>query len=274
VSLTRAQTKALLEGAALRPKRKYGQNFVVDANTLARIVRLSGVEAGESVLEIGTGLGALTEALLSAGCRVTSLEVDPDLVALAAGRAELEGARLVSGDALVVGLDELAPVSQGPWTMVANLPYNVATHVIVRCLEEAPQISKILVMIQAEVGERLAAKAGEEAYGALSVRVAYHAQAKVLGRVPPSVFVPQPKVESVLVSLTRRDRPAVDPALVSEDALFSLVRQAFAQRRKMLRRSLAGRVGDEAFERAGVAPTARPEELDLEAWGRLAQAVS
>jgi 16S rRNA (adenine1518-N6/adenine1519-N6)-dimethyltransferase len=137
-------------------------------------------------------------------------------------------------------------------------------------LDGVPAITRMLVMVQREVGERLAASAGDEAYGAVSVKVAYWATAKLVGRIGPTVFLPQPKVDSALVAVERRAVPAVDPAVVGPERLFSVVRTGFGQRRKMLRRSLAGVVAPEAFAAAGVAPESRPEELDVEAWGRLA----
>jgi 16S rRNA (adenine1518-N6/adenine1519-N6)-dimethyltransferase len=272
VSPSRAATAALLEQAGLVPKRKFGQNFVVDANVTTKIARLAGVAEGDAVLEIGPGLGALTEALLAAGCRVTALEIDEALVALLEQRPELAGARIVAGDALEADLGVLTPAAEGPWACVANLPYNVATPLVLRILEEVPSITRLLVMVQAEVGERLAAGVGDDAYGAVSLRVDYHATATVVGRVPPTVFLPRPKVDSALVAIERRPRPAVDPAVASEEEIFALVRIAFGQRRKMLRRSLAGLLDEAAFETAGVAPTQRPEELDLGAFARLAAA--
>jgi len=155
---------------------------------------------------------------------------------------------------------------------VANLPYNVATPLVVHLLESEPLIQRLLVMVQKEVGERLAANAGDEAYGAVSLRVAYFADAKVVGKVPPTVFVPKPKVDSVLVSLARRDVVRINPALVAEDDLFSVIRLAFGQRRKMLRRSLEGWTSEGVFERAGVAGTRRPEELTLEEFAALVAA--
>lgn len=273
MSLSRQQTLSLLADAGIQPKRKYGQNFLVDQNSLDRIVRLANVNQGDHVLEIGAGLGALTETLLSVGAVVTSLEVDPDLVTILRQRTALDHATIVEGDALTIDLNVVAPPHEGPWSVVANLPYNVATPVVLRCLEEAPQMTTLFVMVQAEVGQRLAAGPGDKAYGAPSLRVAYHATASVVGRVPASVFVPQPKVESVLVSIQRRTTPAVDPDDASEEDIFRLVRQSFSQRRKMLRKSLAEFVNDEAFQFAEVDPTARPEELDVVAFGRLAKAL-
>jgi len=156
------------------------------------------------------------------------------------------------------------------WVMVANLPYNVAVPVVLRALDEASGVQSMLVMVQREVGERLAAGPGSKAYGAVSVKVAYHATARVVGRVPASVFVPRPAVESVLVRIERRAAVAVDPAVVPAERLFELVRAGFAHRRKMLRQSLAGVVPPEAFTAAGIDPEARAETLGVEDWGRLA----
>jgi 16S rRNA (adenine1518-N6/adenine1519-N6)-dimethyltransferase len=154
------------------------------------------------------------------------------------------------------------------WVLVANLPYNVATPLVADLLDGVPVISRMLVMVQREVAERLAAGPASPAYGAVSVKVAYWAAARLVGDVPASVFVPRPNVESALVEIVRRPPPPVDPA-----PLFDLVRAAFAQRRKMLRRSLRERVTPEQFEAAGIAPTARPEELGLDDWVRLTQAM-
>ena len=272
MSLSRGEARDLLSSRGLRPRRQLGQNFVVDPNTLRRIVRLAKVATGDRVLEIGAGLGALTEALLETGARVRAVEIDPGLVDILTDRVELADAEILLGDAQTADWDAVVPAADGPWTLVANLPYNVATPVVLRILEQAPQVERLLVMVQLEVAERLAAGPGDEAYGAASVRVAYHATAAVVGKVPPTVFLPQPAVDSGLVEILRRPTPAVDPALVSEDEIFALVKAAFGQRRKMLRRSLATMITPEAFVAAGVEPTQRPEELDVAAFGRLAAA--
>ena len=169
------------------------------------------------------------------------------------------------------GWPRLVAGRSGPAALVANLPYNIATPLVVRVLEEAPSIGRLFVMVQREVGERWVARPGDPAYGAVSVKIAYWSQATVAGRVPPTVFVPRPKVDSVLVSLVRRPAPAVDPAVVDYRRFETVVRAGFAQRRKMLRRSLAGLVTPAAFAAAGVAPSARAEELDVVAWGALAR---
>ena len=271
MTLSGADIAQLLSAHGLQPSRALGQNFVADPNTVRRIARLSGVGPGTHVLEIGAGLGSLTLALAETGADVVAVETDRHLLPVLREVVADAGVETVQGDALELDLAGLlAERHPGPWSLVANLPYNVATPLVLRVLVEVPAVAHLLVMVQREVGERMAAAAGEEAYGAVSVRIAYFARAEVVGRVPASVFIPRPRVESVLVRLDRRPEPAVDPALVSYDRLNAVVRAGFAQRRKMLRRSLAGVVEPAAFERAGVRPDARAEELDVAAFGRLA----
>jgi 16S rRNA (adenine1518-N6/adenine1519-N6)-dimethyltransferase len=269
-----ADIRRLAEQLGVRPTKTLGQNFVIDPNTVRRIVRVSGVGPADTVLEIGPGLGSLTLALLPEVAAVTAVEIDPVLAgalpATVAAHAPESAGRLqvIEADALRLRPEDLPAA---PSALVANLPYNVATPLVMRVLTEVPAVSRLLVMVQREVGERMAARVGDPAYGSVSVRVDYFAQATVVGRVPASVFVPRPRVESVLVRLERRAVPAVDPALVPYERLAAVIRAGFGQRRKMLRRSLAGVVTPEAFERAGIRPDARAEELDVEAWGRLAQ---
>lgn len=267
---TRTTLSKILSDQGLSPSRALGQNFVVDPNTVRRIARLAGVGPGDLVLEIGAGLGSLTLALIETGARVIALEVDRHLIEPLRAVVEDQGARVVHADALEVDVEALLGAQRA--VVVANLPYNVATPLVVGLLERAPSVERLLVMVQREVGERLAAGPGDEAYGAVSVKVAYFATAKVVGRVGPDVFLPRPRVESVLVEIVRRPAVAVDPALVDADALFEVVRTAFGQRRKMLRRSLAGWASEGVFERAGVDPTRRPEELSLAEFASLAAA--
>jgi 16S rRNA (adenine1518-N6/adenine1519-N6)-dimethyltransferase len=266
VTLSPKDASALLAAHGLRPRKALGQHFVVDPNTVRRIARVAGVGPGDRVVEIGAGLGSLTLALLETGAEVTAVEVDPRLAAVL--REVAPGARIVEGDAL--SLDWVALLGEGPWALVANLPYNVASPLVADLLDGVPAISRMLVMVQREVADRLVAGPGDPAYGALSVKVAYWATARLAGRVPASVFLPPPNVASELVQLERRPAPAVD---VPPDELFPLVRAGFAGRRKMLRRSLAGRASTEAFGCAGVRPEARAEDLGVEAWGRLARCV-
>jgi 16S rRNA (adenine1518-N6/adenine1519-N6)-dimethyltransferase len=265
VTLTRAQVSEQLARIGRHPSRALGQNFVVDPNTVRRIARLAGVGPGDRVVEVGPGLGSLTLALVEAGASVTAVEIDRHLVPLLRENVEGTGTTVVEADAMALDWDGL--LGDGPWALVANLPYNVATPLVADVLDGVPAVERMLVMVQKEVGERLAAGVGDDAYGGVSVKVAYWAEAKVVGLVPPTVFLPRPNVDSALVSIVRRPEPATD---APPDRLFELVRAGFGQRRKMLRRSLAGLVAPEAFAAAGVRPEARAEELDVVAWGRLA----
>jgi 16S rRNA (adenine1518-N6/adenine1519-N6)-dimethyltransferase len=270
---TRADIQRLLASGGLHPSRALGQNFVADPNTVRRIARLADVGPGTSVLEIGAGLGSLTLALAETGASVTAVELDRHLLPVLRSEVEPKGVTVIEGDALRLDWTSVlgsVPGGQGAWVLVANLPYNIATPLVADLLDGVPAIGRMLVMVQREVGERLAAHVGDDGYGAVSVKVAYWASARVVGKVPASVFIPRPNVESALVEIIRRPVPAIDPGIVTAAAVFSLVRTGFAQRRKMLRRALAGIAGPEAFACAGVDPAARAEELDVAAWGRLA----
>jgi 16S rRNA (adenine1518-N6/adenine1519-N6)-dimethyltransferase len=270
VTLTRTELVALLRDHGVKPSRALGQNFVVDPNTVRRIARLAEVGPGDLVLEIGAGLGSLTLALAETGAEVHALEVDRYLIEPLHSVVDAHHVTVHHVDALKADYGSIL-IGRAS-VVVANLPYNVATPLVLHLLESQPLIRRLLVMVQKEVGERLVAHAGDDAYGAVSLRVQYFADAKIVGKVSPSVFFPVPKVDSVLVSLVRREQVRVDPALVSEDALFSLIRTAFGQRRKMLRRSLSSWTSEGVFERAGVAETRRPEELTLEEFAALAAA--
>jgi len=270
VTHTRTELVALLETYGLKPSRALGQNFVVDPNTVRRIARLAAIGPGDFVLEIGAGLGSLTLALVETGASVEVMEIDRYLLEPLAAVVSPHGVVVHHDDALHASYDEIL---RGRDTIVvANLPYNVATPLVLHLLETQPLIRRMLVMVQKEVGERFAAGAGDEAYGAASLRLQYFADAHVVGKVGPSVFVPRPNVDSALVSIVRRASVRVDPSLVSEADLFTVIRTSFGQRRKMLRRSLAGWVTDGVFERASIDATRRPEELTLEEFARLAAA--
>lgn len=262
---SRRDVAALLAEHGLSPRRAFGQNFVVDPNTVRRIARLAGVGSGDHVVEIGAGLGSLTLALADTGARVRAIEIDRGIVpVLRDVTADRPLVDVVEGDALTLDWDVV--LAEAPrWTLVANLPYNVATPLVADILDGVPAIARMLVMVQHEVGERLAAAAGDAAYGAVSVKVAYWAEARLVGEVPPTVFLPRPKVTSALVEIVRRDAPAVD---VGPDELFALVRTGFSRRRKMLRGLLG--LSPEVFAAAGVPPESRAEQLSVADWGRLA----
>ncbi len=268
MTLTRREVTALLDQHGLRPSRALGQNFVVDPNTVRRIARLAEVGPGDRVIEIGAGLGSLTLALAETGAAVTAIEVDRGVLPVLRSVVEPHGVAVVEGDAM--RLDWSALLGAGRWTLVANLPYNVATPLVADLLDGQPAITRMLVMVQREVADRLAAGPGDDAFGAVSVKVRYWATASVVGRVPATVFVPRPNVESALVSIRRREEPAVE---ATPDEIFPLVRAGFAQRRKMLRRSLVDVVDGGTFVEAGVDPAARAEDLDVADWARLAVAL-
>jgi 16S rRNA (adenine1518-N6/adenine1519-N6)-dimethyltransferase len=264
---SRSRINELLDQSGLAPRRDLGQNFVADANTVRRIASLAKVGAGDHVVEIGAGLGSLTLALADTGAEVTAVEVDSGVVpVLRDVVADRSNVTVVEADAMRVDWHAIL-AGHDRWTLVANLPYNVATPLVCDLLDDVPAIESMLVMVQREVAERFAAPPGNKQYGAVSVKVAYWATARVVGRVPASVFVPRPNVESALVRIDRHQPPDVD-----RETLFALVRTAFGQRRKMLRRSLADTVDPGVFEAAGVSPEARPEQLGIGDWVRLTEA--
>ncbi len=265
---SRTRIHDLLGSGGLAPRRDLGQNFVADPNTVRRIAALAKVGPGDHVVEIGAGLGSLTLALAETGAHVIAIEIDRGVVPILRDIvADQPNVTVVEADATTIDWSELLAPSDD-WTLVANLPYNVATPLVCDLLDDVPSITSMLVMVQREVAERMAAGPGSKLYGAVSVKVAYWAKASVAATVPASVFVPRPNVESALVRIDRRRPPDVDPV-----DLFAMVRRAFGQRRKMLRKSLKGAVTPDQFESAGVAPEARPEELGLDAWCRLTLAV-
>ncbi|MBM3828207.1 MAG: 16S rRNA (adenine(1518)-N(6)/adenine(1519)-N(6))-dimethyltransferase RsmA [Actinobacteria bacterium] len=269
---SRAEITRLLKEHGLSPRRAFGQNFVADPNTVRRIARLANVGPCDHVVEIGAGLGSLTLALAESGARITAIEVDHAVApVLREVVRDLPNTCVIEADARDVDWSSIVPPETRA-VVVANLPYNVATPLVADLLDNVPQLERLVVMVQKEVALRLAASAGSSDYGAISVKVAYWATARILGDVPPTVFVPRPKVVSSVIEIRRRDRPALGSHIRPED-LFPIVRTAFGQRRKMLRRSLATMASPDTFVRADVSPEARPEDLDLTQWGRLAEAI-
>lgn len=232
----------------------------------------AGVGPGDRVVEIGAGLGSLTAALAGAGAEVHAVEFDRTLMpALEEVTARMSGVTLRHADAAKI--DWAAELASGPWIMCSNLPYNIAVPLVLTMLQEAPAVTRFVVMVQREVGERLAAGPGEEAYGAVSVRVAYRARASVVRRVPPAVFWPRPKVASVVVRIDRLAAPAVD---VDPARLWRVVDAGFAERRKTMRNAIR-RLGftveaaAEVLAACGVSPNARAEELGLETFAAIAE---
>ena len=260
------ELRALLDRHGLAARRALGQNFVVDPNTVRRIAELSAAGPGDPVVEIGPGLGSLTLALLEVGASVTAVEMDSELVPILQEVVAGRDVSIVEADAQHVNWDDVLSAHPS-WKLVANLPYNVATPLVLDLLRDVPQITEMLVMVQLEVAERLAATAPDPAIGIPSVLVAYHGTASIAARVPPTVFHPRPRVDSAVVRIVRHATPPITAPL---DRLESLVRAGYGQRRKMIRKSLAGLLSSEQIERAGVDPQARPETLDLDGWGRLA----
>ena len=269
-----AEIRALAASAGVRPSKGLGQNFLHDANTIRRIVRIAELDPADVVLEVGPGLGSLTFGLLDAVARVIAVEIDPALAAVLARTADERG---VTDRLSVVVADAMAVTGlpgPPPTALVANLPYNVAVPVLLHLLEAVPTVRTALVMVQAEVAQRLAAPPGSRVYGVPSVKAAWYADVTEAGAVPRAVFWPQPNVDSGLVRLVRRPPPLLPPG-VSRADVFTVIDVAFAQRRKMLRSVLAGWAGSaagsqQALAAAGVDPTARGETLDVEAFVRIA----
>lgn len=271
-----AKIRELAARLGLRPTKQWGQNFVVDANTVRRIVRVSGVGPADVVVEVGPGLGSLTLALLPSVAHVTAVEVDP---ALAAALPETVAAlqpqhadrlSVVAADALTV---RSLPDPQ-PTALVANLPYNISVPVVLTLLEHLPTLERVLVMVQLEVAERLAAPPGSRTYGVPSLKAAWYADVQLAGSVPRSVFWPVPNVDSGLVAMTRRPPPET-PA--TREEVFRCVDAAFAQRRKTLRAALAGWAGsaaaaEVALRAAGVDPSLRGEQLTIGDFAAIAAA--
>jgi 16S rRNA (adenine1518-N6/adenine1519-N6)-dimethyltransferase len=264
----------LLSASGVRPSKSLGQNFVVDPNLTDRIARLAAVGPGDQVLEVGPGLGSLTLALHATGAAVTAIEIDHRLSEVLVETLPAD-VRVIRGDALEIDIaslfDSATRDSGRGVTMVANLPYNVATPLVMGILEHQPVVHRLLVMVQREVAERFAAPPGTKTYGAVSARIAYFATTSVEMVVPPEVFFPKPNVSSAVIEISRRDTPAVDPAVASYDEIVTLLRHGFGSRRKMLRGSLAGLVSAEVFAAAAVEPTMRAEQLGILEWGKLAR---
>jgi 16S rRNA (adenine1518-N6/adenine1519-N6)-dimethyltransferase len=270
-----AEVRELAGALEVTPTKKLGQNFVHDANTVRRIVRVGEVAPGDAVVEIGPGLGSLTLGLLEAQASVIAVEIDgrlaaqlPTTVAAQLGQDAAARLTVIHRDALTI---DALPAE--PTRLVANLPYNVSVPVLLHLLERVPSLRSGVVMVQAEVGERLAAGPGSKVYGAPSVKAAWYGSWRTAGNVSRQVFWPVPNVDSILVAFEKGEAPG-DEAL--RRRVFAVVDAAFQQRRKMLRQSLSGLFGgsagaSSALEAAGAAPTARGEQLDIAAFVAIAR---
>ncbi|MBG0716925.1 16S rRNA (adenine(1518)-N(6)/adenine(1519)-N(6))-dimethyltransferase RsmA [Microbacterium sp. 2C] len=263
-----AEIRALAADLDVTPTKKLGQNFVVDANTVRKIVHVGEVAASDRVVEVGPGLGSLTLAVLETGATVTAVEIDHRLAARLSETAAAHG--VPAGALTVVDADALrvTELPGDPTMLIANLPYNVSVPVLLHFMETFPAIERGVVMVQAEVGERLAAPPGSKVYGAPSVKAAWYGQWRLAGTVSRQVFWPVPNVDSVLVAFRRDPEPRGDETL--RRATFRIVDAAFQQRRKMLRQALAGVLGgssasaSDTLTRAGVDPTLRGEQLTID----------
>ncbi|MDO5711695.1 MAG: 16S rRNA (adenine(1518)-N(6)/adenine(1519)-N(6))-dimethyltransferase RsmA [Micrococcales bacterium] len=266
------QIRELADRLSIRPTKQWGQNFVIDANTVRRIVRLAGVGPLDDVLEVGPGLGSLTLPLLGAARSVTAVEIDPTLAAqlpltVAAYAPErADSLYVLPADALALTQTPVPPTA-----LVANLPYNVSVPVLLTLLARFETIERVLVMVQLEVAQRLAAGPGSKTYGVPSLKAAWYADVRLVGTVPRSVFWPVPNVDSGLVALTRR----APPPGADRGRTFACVDAAFAQRRKSLRAALSGWAGgpdraQAALQEAGIDPRTRGEQLTIADFARLA----
>ncbi|MER7204492.1 16S rRNA (adenine(1518)-N(6)/adenine(1519)-N(6))-dimethyltransferase [Streptomyces sp. CB01635] len=271
-----ADIRELAAALGVRPTKQRGQNFVIDANTVRRIVRTAQVTPEDNVVEVGPGLGSLTLALLEAAAHVTAVEIDDVLAAALPATIEArlpqkkDAFALVHSDAMQVR--ELP--GPAPTALVANLPYNVAVPVLLHMLDTFPTIERTLVMVQAEVADRLAAAPGSKVYGVPSVKANWYADVKRAGSIGRNVFWPAPNVDSGLVALVKRAEPVATTA--SKREVFAVVDAAFAQRRKTLRAALSGWAGsaaaaEAALVAAGVSPQARGEAITVEEFARIAE---
>jgi 16S rRNA (adenine1518-N6/adenine1519-N6)-dimethyltransferase len=272
-----AEVRALAASLGVRPTKQRGQNFVIDPNTVRRIVRAAGVGAEDRVVEVGPGLGSLTLALLEVVDHVVAVEVDPVLgAALPATLASYAPSVADRCDVVVADALQVTDLPGEPTALVANLPYNVAVPVLLHLMATLPSLRRGLVMVQAEVADRLVAAPGSRTYGVPSVKAAWYATLRRAGSVGRNVFWPAPNVDSGLVAWERRDPPVTT---ASRQQVFAVVDAAFAQRRKTLRGALRGLAGsavaaEAALAQAGVPPTARGESLTVEEFARIAEGLA
>lgn len=269
----------MLKAYGLRPRRRFGQHFLISRRVLDRIMETAALSSEEGVLEIGAGIGTLTVPLAEAAGAVLAVELDNSLLpALRDAVARFPRVRVLQGDVMSLDLEEQIGTLPRPRKAVSNLPYNIASPLIVTLLERPLGFTRMVFTVQREVAERLTATPGGKAYGALSVAVQYRASARLVMRVPKTAFYPPPDVESAVVLLEVRPGPAVH--VDDESLFFRVVRGAFAHRRKTLRNTLAGALAldpasvEAASRRAGIDPGRRGETLTLDEFASLAQSLA
>lgn len=281
---TPSRTKEIMEKYGFSVKKSLGQNFIVDPNILSNIVAVANIDKNTNVIEVGPGIGALTEHLARASKEVIAFEIDNRLLpVLADTLSPYDNVSIVHSDVLKINLQKTLPEMidlEEPLVVVANLPYYITTPIIMHFLETPVRIDGLTIMMQKEVAERITAAPGSKAYGSLSIAIQYYMEAEVAFIVPKTVFVPQPNVDSAIIKLTRRETPSV--IVKNEKSFFALVRSAFVQRRKTLWNNLLIRYGKEdstrekltqALEVAGIDPKRRGETLNLEEFARLSDAI-
>lgn len=275
--------KAIMQKYGITLKKSLGQNFLVDANVLRNIVHIAGLDRAKGALEIGPGIGALTQHLAEAAGRVVAVEIDGRLIpALEETLAPYDNVTVVHNDILKVNLPELVGTHFAGCeavSVVANLPYYVTTPILMALLEARLPLEHIVVMVQREVAERISAKPGSKAYGSLSIAVQYHCDAEIAAIVPPSVFIPRPDVDSAVIRMRVLDKPRVE--VEEEPFFFAVVQASFSQRRKTILNNLQAKFGKErkepvlaALEKAGIDPGRRGETLSLEEFATLARCLS
>ena len=267
-------TRHILKAFNLHATKKFGQNFLVDANIVRGIVDSAEAGPGDKILEIGPGIGTLTQGLAESGAEVIAVEIDKKLPAVLAETLKgYDNVTIVPGDILKVNIREI--MGEGPFKVAANLPYYITTPILMALLEQHLPITHIVTMVQKEVAERMVAKPGSRIYGALSVAVQYYTEPHIAYDVPPRSFIPAPEVDSVVIACKVRETPAV--AVKDEKVFFRVVKAAFGQRRKTISNAMKGAGFDKeqiaaAFEKAGIDAGRRGETFSLEEFGRLADA--
>lgn len=278
------RTKEILKKHGFSLKKSLGQNFIIDSNILTKIVETAGLDKQTNVIEVGPGIGALTEHLARTSKEVIAFEIDDRLLpVLADTLSPYDNVTILHNDVLQVNLQEVVGEkldTEEPLMVVANLPYYITTPIIMYFLESALRIDALVVMMQKEVAERITAAPGSKAYGSLSIAVQYYMDAEIAFIVPKTVFVPQPNIDSAIIKLTRRETPSIE--VINEAVFFEVTRAAFVQRRKTLWNNLLGKYGKEeatkeklieALEYAGIDPKRRGETLSLAEFGKLADGI-